>query len=96
MDILWILPITAFSNNGKCLAINIFPHPLAYDVKNILRGDHLEGIYRRAGSGHRQLHHRPQCYRQADGEKIWNQQIDCTYGSNKIERKIKNTVWIVE
>ena len=42
MDILWILPITAFSNNGKCLAINIFPHPLAYDVKNILRGNPMK------------------------------------------------------
>lgn len=41
--------------------------------KKRIQGEHLEGVYRRAGGGHSQLHYRPQCDGKADGEKVWDQ-----------------------
>lgn len=71
------------------------PHRIICKNK-ILRGIFRERIYRGACGSDSQLHYRLQCDGEADGEEIWDFQIHGAYGSNEIERKIKNTVWIVE
>ena len=54
-------------------------------------GADLEGVYRRAGGCHRQLHYRPQCDREADGKEVRDQQEYGTCGGNNIER----IVWVI-
>ena len=57
-----------------------------------MQGFYIEGLYRRTGNGDCQLYYREQCDSKADGESIWNQQINRTYGCNKMER----FVWMIE
>ena len=55
-------------------------------------GVYFEGIHRRTGNGNCQLYHREQCDGKADGESVWDIEINRTYGCSEIER----FVWIID
>ena len=64
---------------------------LAYTVKTSPWRSHLERLYRGTGSRNCRVYCGNKRNGAAGSDKVWNQQVDGTYGGNKIER----FVWVV-
>ena len=70
--------MSSFSNHKLTVNVrssksskHIPPFPCTCCKKHI-QGEDLEGVYRRAGGGHSQLHYRPQRNGAADGKEVWD------------------------